>query len=266
MKRILFFITHKTLDLNHADLCFKSISNQIDIGLLFDKMYIYNSHSEELPNDEIIDLFNKYNLKRFIKEIEIFEYDDNTPKTLGSDIKVISNYFKDNYKNNDRILLLKSDCLLSINYFKELNKLNDNKDVYFTAPFILSKKSTCNDDIIKYLNREEFTKSDDITFFVEDQIGSKNNDLNNRDIDISDKSIKFISCLVINDFSCHYLTNKIMKYLKIKSQSWGGVNLKQLNNYYIGSDRCFIIHQYHDIKSENRSIDREGPVHRWLND
>lgn len=52
--------------------------------------------------------------------------------------------------------------------------------------------------------------------------------------------------------------------IDIQHQSWGGVKFYKLRNFYIGTDRSFVIHKYHDIKSENRSTDREGPVESWL--
>ena len=264
MEKIIFFITHKTLDYYNADLCFKALSLQ-QTDSKFDKMYIYNSHEEELSNNDILYLFENYELNRFINQVEIFNYDKKTDKTLGADINVISDYFCVNYNGSDKILFLKSDILLSVNYFDILDSYNETNELYFTAPFILAKKRIDDDKIFNYLKRENYIGSDDITFFVEDQTGSKNNDLNNRDISIFTEQIEFISCEVIKDFSCHYLTKNIINKLKIKNQSWGGINFSDLKKYYIGSDKCFVIHKYHDIISDNRTTDREGIVHRWMN-
>ena len=56
MKNILFFITHKTLNLENCELTFQSISNQ-NTNFIFDIMYIYNSHKQELDNDLILEMF-----------------------------------------------------------------------------------------------------------------------------------------------------------------------------------------------------------------
>jgi hypothetical protein len=53
--------------------------------------------------------------------------------------------------------------------------------------------------------------------------------------------------------------------LNIKNQSWGGVNLSNLVPYFIETNNSFVVHKYHDIISENRNKDREGPVAEWLN-
>ena len=125
MKKIAFFITHKTLDLYHADLCFKSIGHQKNVTEKFDKLYIYNSHEQDISNESILHAYKIHNLQRIFKEVVIYDYNPNTGKTLGSDITEISNYFCDRYDDNDRVLILKSDCLMSVNYFNEFNKLND---------------------------------------------------------------------------------------------------------------------------------------------
>ena len=42
-----------------------------------------------------------------------------------------------------------------------------------------------NNEILEYILRPRFIKSDDITFFVEDEYQSSDNDFNNRNIKIS---------------------------------------------------------------------------------
>ena len=264
MKNILFFITHKTLNLENCELTFKSISNQ-NYKFIFDIMYIYNSHKNELDNNLILEMYNKYNLSNFIKEVKIFDYDETSHKSLGQDIFTIRNYLISNYSGDDRVLILKSDCLLSVNYFNDLSKL-PNKPIYFTAPFICAKKRVPNEEIIEYTKRTSFIPSDEITFFVEDYQQSSNNDFNNRpNTKITDNSIKFTSCYVIRDWSCHFITIGLLNNISITMQSWGGVNLSKLVPYFIKTDLSFVVHKYHDIISENRDRDREGPVKDWLN-
>jgi hypothetical protein len=120
-------------------------------------------------------------------------------------------------------------------------------------------------EILSYIDRETFVKSDEITFFVEDRYGSPNNDFTHRKgTHVTDYSIKFTSCYVICDFSCHLISISLLDLLTIQNQTWGGVNLSKLVPYFIETDRCFVVHKYHNIKSENRSSDREGPVETWL--
>ena len=101
--------------------------------------------------------------------------------------------------------------------------------------------------------------------FRSDQYQSQNNDFNNRDgVNITDDSIKFTSCYVIRDFSCHFLSVGLMNRINIEHKTWGGVNFQALAEHFIPTNRCFVIHKYHDIISENRQNDREGPVSEWL--
>lgn len=267
MKKIVFFITHKTLSKEHANATFWSISNQIiESTEKFDTLYLYNTHQEELENSFLIELYEKYNLQRLFNEIKIFDYDENTPKALGADIANIGNYALQNYSSEDRILLLKSDCVLSKNYFNDILSLNENQQIYFVAPFICAKERISDQEIFEYAKRDKFISSDDITFFVEDQTNSSNNDFNNRPgVNVTDENIKFTSCYVIGDFSCHYMSISLLPKLIVQIQSWGGVKFYNLISYFVGTDKSFVIHKFHNIISENRTTDREGPVREWLN-
>ena len=265
MKYILFFITHKTLSLENCELTFKSISLQ-NKTKQFDKLYIYNTHSDELSNTDIIKIYDKYKLNVFFKEFAIFNYNITSEKTLGRDIYNICEYCLTNYNLDDRILFLKSDCLLSINYFDEIFNIQYNiNEIYFTSPFICAKKRVPNNEILDYIQRNTYIPSDEITFFVEDEFHSNNNDFNNRpNASIYDNNIKFVSCYVIFDWSVHLISVNLLNKLLITSQSWGGVNLRNLENYFISTNKCFTVHKYHNIISENRDSEREGPVEKWL--
>lgn len=266
MKNIIFFITHKTLSIEHARATLFSISNQILFDKKFDILYIYNSHQEELSNEIIIELCLEFNLDKFFDLIKIFDYNPLTHKSLGADIFSIYNYVKENYSIEDRVLFLKSDCVLSKNYFNDILNLNKEKYIYFVAPFICAKERISDKEIFEYANRNKYKQSDDITFFVEDQTNNIiNSDFNNRSgINVTDIDIKFTSCYVITDFSCHYISIGLMHKMIIEFQSWGGVKFYNLVPYFIGTSNSFVIHKYHDIISDNRSTDREGPVKLWL--
>ena len=265
MKNIVFFITHKTLTIEHAELTLGSFSRQ-KCASKFDVLYLYNTHEDELSNESLIELIEKFNVKKFFNDIRIFSYNRNTPKTLGSDIALIKQFCKDNFESEDRVLLVKSDSVLSVNYFDDvLNRLPKYRDVYFVAPFICAKKRVSNENIIEYSNREVYIKSDEITFFVEDQYQSNDNDFFNRpDVKLEDEKILYTSCYVIRDFSCHFLSISLFDLVRIREQSWGGVWFSELTSHFIPTDRSFVIHKYHSIKSENRENDREGPVEGWI--
>jgi hypothetical protein len=265
MKNVIFFITHKTLGIEHAEACFYSLSKQENVPCKFDALYIYNTHQDELSNDILLNLYEKFNLNEFFTEIKIFNYNSSTEKALGADISVIRNYVMQNYVQEDRVLLLKSDCLLSKNYFNDILSLPADIPAYFVAPFICAKERIPDTEIFEYISRDLYIPSDDITFFVEDQFGSNNNDFFNRPgVNVTDNSIKFTSCYVIRDFSCHFLSVGLFDFVNIAVQSWGGVNFSALFDYFTGTGRSFVVHKYHGIISENRTNDREGPVVSWL--
>jgi hypothetical protein len=260
----LFFITHRTLGEEHADMVFRSISMQVT-DRKFDRMIIYNSHPQELSNEHLVSLFRRHGLGRVISDVSVFDYDDRTSKSLGMDIHCIRGYCRATMNPNDRVLLLKSDCCLSRNYFDVILKIEEPRLVHFVAPFVCAKKRVGDIDILKYLSRDSFIRSDEITFFVEDSHQSKDNDFHKRLELITDRSILYTACTVTRDFSCHFISVELMNLIGIREQSWGGCNFSALDPYLLQSDRCFVVHKYHDIQSENRIGDREGPVKDWLN-
>lgn len=265
MKNVVYWMTHKTLDFEHAVLSFEGLANQ-ECDSQFDELIIYNSHSEELPYTQLLELAFRLDLSRLFKKISVFPYVESTHKSLGGDIYAIKEHAQATLNDEDRILLMKSDSILSVNYFDEVLNRLPNKQLYFVAPFVCAKKRVSNEEIVEYSKRDRFVRSDKITFFVEDQYGSTNNDFHERPgISVTDEHIKFTSCYVIRDFSCHFLSVNLLPFISIAQQSWGGVNFSNLSPHFIATDRCFVVHKFHDIVSENRPTDREGPVKDWLN-
>lgn len=265
MKRVVFFITHTTLSENHADMTLGSFARQTASDM-FDSLYIYNSHEHELSNETIFAIIDKYELRSRFKIIEVFPYDPHTPKTLGSDLMRIKRFCIDNFEGEDRVLIIKSDTVLSVNFFDDiLNVIPQTGPVYYVAPFICAKRRVSDEIIIEYSKRTKFIRSDDITFFVEDQHQSNDNDFHNRpNISVEDESILFTSCYVIRDFSCHYLSVSLLDHIQLREISWGGAWFSGLTPYFVGTDRAFVIHKYHNIISQNRTTEREGPVEHWL--
>ena len=115
-----------------------------------------------------------------------------------------------------------------------------------------------------YINRDSFIKSDDITFFTEGVNPDSSNDFTDSNKNIKNDTIKFFSCEVVDDFSCHYISVNLLDNILIKEQSWGGVNFNSLRQNLISSYKAFTLHKYHSIVSTNRGIDRQGPVESWL--
>lgn len=266
MKTLLFFITHCTLTHEHCELSLLTLRNQEETTFTFDTMYIYNTHDEELPNSWILEQCEKLDIYKFVKEIRIFCYDKSSHKSLGQDVTNIIQYVSANYTLNDRVLFMKSDCLLSKYYLRDIEDLPPDRPVNFTAPFICAKKRVSNEEILQYTQRSYFVRSDEITFFTEDRYRSDNNDFVCRpEMKITNEQIKFFSCYVIRDWSCHLISVELFSLIGIVNQSWGGIGLQRLESYLCETDRSFVVHKYHGVVSENRDNERWGPVNEWLN-
>ena len=121
------------------------------------------------------------------------------------------------------------------------------------------------DLIIQYTMRNNFVESDDITFFVENSERTNDNDFFRRpNCKVTDENILFISCYTIRDWSCHFISIDLLQFIEIKNQDWGGVWFANIQKKCIKTNKCFVVHKYHNIKSENRIKQREGGIEEWL--
>jgi hypothetical protein len=262
--KILFFITHHTLSADHARMTLGSLGLSKD-PMKFDRMYIYNTHPEELSNEFLLTLTQEYNLGSFIKDIKLFPGAYPINKTLASDIIAIQSYCINHYKLRDAIWLLKSDCVVSVNLANELMKVDKLNSFVLTPPFICAKKRVTNDEINEYCKKPLVVLSDHETFFNEDAYGTPENDFKNRPGESpKDFNIKFISCTVKRDFSCHYLTLDNLIVVSKREQNWGGVWFQNVSDKWIGTYRGFVVHKYHSIESPNRPNPREGTIEDYL--
>lgn len=262
MKNIVIFITHATLGLDHADMCLENFGKSVD-PLIFDHIYIYNTHKHELSNDILGGLFEKHSIDKICKEISLFPYNESTPKTLGHDYVTIFNFLLNKYALTDRVLILKSDIMISTLFLNELKTVQDKLQPTFilTPPFITAKERVTNTRIREYCLRENIVLSDDITFFDEDSNG-RETDHNKRDP--TNKEIEFISCTGKIDFSCHYMSLDISLMTTVHGKTWGGVNFESCKKYWVDTEKSFTVHKYHSIVSENRSEEREGPIEKYF--
>ncbi|MDD4931337.1 MAG: hypothetical protein PHG66_04320 [Candidatus Colwellbacteria bacterium] len=263
MKNILVFITHATLGLEHADLCIEHLGKSVD-PLVFDKMIVYNTHQHELSNEKITELITKHKiLDRICKEISLFDYNESTPKTLGHDCINIFNFLLNNYSMTDRVLILKSDIMISVNLLSELRDIQSSLKQTFilTPPFITAKERVSNDEIREYCSRTSIVLSDEKTFFDEDCNGGETDHGKRNPLD---KDIKFISCTGKIDFSCHYMSLDLSLVMTVHSKTWGGVNFESCRDFWVGTEKSFTVHKYHSIVSENRVGEREGPIERYF--
>jgi hypothetical protein len=263
--KILFFITHSTLNFDHAKKCIDALSSSVN-PITFDMMWIYNTHPLELDNTDLIN-YSQKTLGEIVTNIKLFpSLAYPKEKKLSWDIACISKFCNDIYCQTDRVLLLKSDILVSKYLLSELHKTTMLSSFILTPPFIVSKKRATYNDICKYLERRWFIPSDDITFFNENEDGTFDNDHRNRP-GLSPKSqqVLFISCTVKSDFSCHYMTIDCMNKISLNlNNTWGGINFSRLKDKWIGTTEGFVVHQYHSIESENRLAPREGTIEEYM--
>ena len=262
--KVIFFITHKTLGLDHAKLALSSLGDSYE-PMKFDKMIIYNTHQDELPNELLFQMCRDYGLYSIVNEI--LEFDGVYPSTyrLTSDIRTIGNYVFERYQNTDKIWLWKSDCILSKYLVNDMNKLDTLQSFCFTPAFIVAKKRVTDNEIIEYCHKPYLVLSDHETFFNEDESQSKDNDHRNRIGEkATDFNIKFISCTVKRDFSNHYLTVDCLRNINIGDQTWGGVGFASLSNKWVGTSKGFVVHKYHNIVSESRPLPREGTIEEYM--
>jgi len=262
--RVIIFITHATLSYQHAKMTFMSLANSKN-PVEFDEIVLYNTHQAELPNEKLLELFNSFSIS-FIKNVKLFEYDKTTHKSLGADLEAIRTYCNDTYASKDHLLLLKSDCLLSVNFLNELKKFDTNSsDFVFVAPLINAKQSVTDDELTEYINSPYAILSSENTFFMEDEVRSPDNGFRNRPgVVPGDDCIKYIACTVKRDWSCHYLPVDVFMQVKLAKQSWGGSSFEYLSHMWIGAYKSFVTHKYHSIVSSNRETKRPGEWGEWL--
>lgn len=229
MKNILCFITS---NFDHVEMCLEHLGRSYD-PLIFDEMYIYNSHQKELSNDIILDLTKKYNINTICNTIKLFPYDDNIPKTLG-DCDSIFNYLIDNYYlHDDRILLLKSDIIVSVNFLNELKNIQNSLDEKFIlSPILISPKE-------KLTNKEirNIISSDEIVFNEKDE------------------KISFSS------FFCHYFSLLTIWDMNI-CENTDDINFLNCKEYWICTMYSFVVHKSYsnckNIENEESDILIEG--------
>lgn len=262
--RVIVFITHATLTRQHAKMTFMSLANSIN-PIEFDEILVYNTHQNELPNEDLLRLYNSFSMS-FIKKVTFFDYDDSTEKCLAADLEVIRNYCYRTYEPTDHVLLLKSDCLLSANFLDELRKFrNFEQEFIFVAPLFNAKQSVSDEELEQYVKSPHAILSSEDTFFMEDEKQTDDNDFRNRpDVKPGDACIKYISCTVKRDWSCHFLPVSTFMKVNLVRKDWGGSSFEHLSHLWVGAYKSFVVHKYHSIVSENRTEERPGEWGEWL--
>lgn len=281
--KICYFNTHATLDKKHADICFNSLANQ-SVDYKFDIMYIYNTHPQELPNNTLLNLIDKYRLRHHFDKIEILSKSDG--KTLGQDMLYLTSHCKE--INPSRVLMLKSDYGVSHNFMKGLELIDAStvEQFIFTAPTANAKEFVEKPEIMEYLTRQEFVPSDKITWYFgsdyEDSLGTHEfrylKDVwhgDPEDLGIAlrnhakptDPRVRFVAHSVRSDFNCHYFDGKTFSEIDFQGSNpertwnlsfWGIQAAQRIQNIpFVDTPGAFVVHLFHSIVGPNREDPRE---------
>lgn len=284
--RICYFNTHATLGEKHADICFNSLANQ-SVDYRFDVMYIYNTHPDELPNNKLLSLIDKYRLRHHFDKIEILPKSDG--KTLGQDMLYLTSHCAE--VKAERVLMLKSDYGVSTNFMRGLNLIDhstmaDSRFI-FTPPTANAKEYIEKDEIIVYLQRPAFTPSDEMTYYFgsdyADSLGTEEfrvlehiwhedpEDLGRslrRDFQSpSDPRVRFVSHTVRADFNCHYIDGNTFANIDFNGSNpertwnlsfWGIQAAQRVQGVpFVDVPGPFVVHIFHSIVGPNRTDPRE---------
>lgn len=265
LKKVIFFVTHATLTFRHAEMCLQALSESINPPH-FDQLIIYNSHQDELSNDQILMLFSRYKLYRFIKSVQCFNYDTKTPKTLGGDINQIRDWCLANLSPRDRVLILKSDILVSSEYLNETQKTDHLDKTLFIPVLYNAKKSVSDNELMELCKKNYVIQSGKEFFFMENETSSPENDLRNRMSTFNLPEVKYLVCSGKRDWSCPYITVNLLPQVITEQKIWGGWSAIQLQPWWIGGYKSFIVHKWHGIISVNNpGYERPGEYGQWLN-
>ncbi len=269
------FTTHTTLNIEHAEHSLKSLLALQTQDITWDNFIIYNTHEHELSNEKIIELIEKYDSRRYIKDLLIFPYDQETnKKNLLQDIR---NWYDvglslELQKSPGKMLWLKSDYCVSSNFNKVLLE-HRNNNFMWSLPTLSAKERVNYDSILQKLNIVEFTPTDSETYYRGGD--NSNNNLPKNEISPNGEmdfhpSINYVSHNYVHDFNLHVVSNDTLQLGRDiayhpqvfdMDSTWGGPHnlfygLKQNGVHFSGEYRAYGIHMFHEIISENRLQDR----------
>jgi|TARA_B110000438_G_scaffold296033_1_gene340069 hypothetical protein len=284
--RICYFNTHATLGEEHADICFNSLANQ-SVDYKFDVMYIYNTHPQELPNNKLLGLIDKYRLRHHFDKIEILPKSDG--KTLGQDMLYLTSHCQE--ANPTKVLMLKSDYGVSANFMKGLGdidtSISTDSRFIFTPPTANAKEYIQKDEILQYLQRGAFVPSDEITYYFgsdyADSLGDGDlrvlKDIWHQDPedlaadmrrdfeDPTDPRVRFVAHTVRADFNCHYMDGTTFSEIDFQGSNpdrtwnlsfWGIQAAQRVQGVpFIDIGGPFVVHIFHSIVGPNREEPRE---------
>lgn len=257
----IYFMTHSTLMERHAEYCFEGLARQ---SPFWDKIFVYNTHADELSNAAIFAISNKHGIKI---PLEIMDYDSSSLKTLMQDIRAIRDHALTIH--SQKSLILKSEYILSKNVSDVAASLA-GQNTLWSLPIANAKEFVQRDELTAYASRPQFTVSDEITFYRGSDLYDPHPEQgpldNGKQIFDTDPRIHFVSHNIKLDFNCHVLTEDVFRRMDFGSAelgtTWGGAGdmlyrLRAGGVDFVNRPEAFAVHVFHEIVSKNRNKDRE---------
>lgn len=257
MNNAAIFWTHATLGHRHAAMSLAALGQY---GTTFPSVYIYNTHADELPNDDITDVL----VKNRLSLSGIIPYDEFSPKTVSYDLMNIDKFVSKMKDVPERVLVLKSDYVLSSGLDLALRKLPSNNFIW-TLPIMNAKEFVTDNEIVTRA-KGEFCISDSVTYYRGSDLFQPMGEVG-ATMD-TDPSIRFISHNVKRDLNCHVFSGDVFGRLGFGAEelsaTWGGpagmfCRAMESGIQFPDERGAFAIHVFHDIVSKNRVGDRGDP-------
>ena len=167
MTRSVYFITHSSLDYKHARLCLMSLASQ-NFDDLWDNLFVYNTHQEELPNSDLFSLIEQLGIQRKFRNVQEVAYDPSSRKTNLQDFMNLIDHCRAHVPliSNSYLLYLKSDYILSSNFFDGLKKFDCESNFIFSAMIENAKEFVEEKELFERASRDSFTLVDDVTYYA----------------------------------------------------------------------------------------------------
>lgn len=272
------FTTPATLNKEHAENSLRALLCNQTEAILWDWFIIYNTHSEEIDNQWLVDKVKQFDSNSYIQNLAVFPYEEyDCPKTLTQDIiNQLSTLIDNGLYSPGKTFLLKSDYCVSTNFNKVFNRHTDTNTIW-SLPIYNAKSKVSQKEIDELCKLEKFEYICDGVYYR----GGTNHPVTpgtmdnpydeksfNGELD-THPSIRFVSHNIQNDYNMHVFTNDTLTIcLQIANRAlnpnatWGGTHdLFNVAFKIAGIQRsteigAFGVHMYHTIKSVNHNFER----------
>lgn len=135
----IFWATHLTLTKEHAECSIKYLLEQQTEMTTWDNFVIHNTHPDEISNEYLLELINKYDVHKQVKSIQIDPRRDS--KNHSMDLIQHMQYVVDRgwHTTPGKTLLLKQEYVVSKTFNRSFNSHPDSR-VYWALPIYQAKE------------------------------------------------------------------------------------------------------------------------------